>query len=179
EVDVEPPLPYEYRHRLSSLEESVGLCIEMGLDHPVTGDQRIIFSIEPPALIWAVSNVSPSVAPPGKQLLQFFSPVDRDRRNDQAFIEGRTGELIDLAAQVFGDAPDEEWRRVMVVTISSVVPFAGQSGQRRPSIEVPSCRGLFIIGDGVDARGLGGDLATRSALVAEPMVADYLDNRAG
>ncbi|MBU4489172.1 MAG: FAD-dependent oxidoreductase [Actinobacteria bacterium] len=179
EVNIDPPLPDEYRHRLSSLEESVGLCIEMGLSRPVTGERRIAFSVDPPALLWAVSNASPAVAPPGKQLLQFFSPIDKEKRDDRAFIAKRTGELLELVAEAFGASPDEEFRRVMVTTIGGVVPFAGQSRPHRPGIDVPGYDGLFIIGDGVNAGGLGGDLAARSAIVAEPMVADYLDNRAG
>lgn len=175
-VDVEPPLPDEYRRHLSSLEESLGLCIEMGLNRPVTKEKRIIFSVDPPALLWAVSNVSPAVALPGRQLLQFFSPMDRERRGDRSFIELRTAELVDLATEVFGAEPEEDWRRVMVTTIGGVVPFTGQCGPRRPSIEVPGYEGLYIIGDGVNANGLGGDLASRSALVAERMVDDYLSS---
>ena len=174
EVSIDPPLPEEYRHHLSSLQESIGLCIEMGLNTPITKDSRIVFSVDPPALLWAVSNVSPAVAPPGKQLLQFFSPLDNKRRGDKAFIERRTDELIDLAVNAYGRTPDEEFKRVMVTTIGSVVPFAGQSRPHRPGIEVPGYDGLFIIGDGVNASGLGGDLATRSAFQAKRLLDCYL-----
>ncbi len=174
EVDIDHPLPEEYRRRLSSLEESVGLCIEMGLSAPITEDKRIIFSVDPPALLWAVSNISPAVAPPGKQLLQFFSPLDQERRCDKAFIEKRTDELIDLAGEAYGGTPEEEFKRVMVTTIGSVVPFAGQSRPHRPGMDVPGYDGLFLIGDGVNCSGLGGDLAARSAIQAERLLDGYL-----
>ena len=174
EVSVDPPLPEEYRRRLSSLEESLGLCIEMGLSAPITKDRRIIFSVDPPALLWAVSNISPAIAPPGKQLLQFFSPLDHKRRGDKAFIEKRTDELITLAGEAYGGTPDEEFKRVMVTTIGAVVPFTGQSRPNRPAISVPGYDGLYIIGDGVNSRGLGGDLAARSAIQAERLLDGYL-----
>jgi len=174
EIDIDPPLPEVYRKRLSALEDSVGLCIEMGLNTPITKDRRIVFSVGPPALLWAVSNTSPAVAPPGKQLLQFFSPISGKMRGDKAFIERRTDELIDLAVKVYGHTPDEEFKRVMVTTIGSVVPFAGQSRPYRPGISVPGYDGLYIIGDGVNASGLGGDLAARSAIQAERLLNGYL-----
>jgi len=174
EISIDPPLPEEYRRRLSSFEESVGLCIEMGLSAPITKDSRIVLSVEPPALLWAVSNVSPAVAPPDKQLLQFFSPLDHYRCGDKAFVEKRTDELITLAGEAYGGTPDEEFRRVMLTNIGSVVPFAGQSRPHRPGIEVPGYDGLYIIGDGVNSSGLGGDLAARSAFQARRLLGGYL-----
>jgi phytoene dehydrogenase-like protein len=167
EITVDPPLPPDYGERLSSLEESFGLCIEMGLERPVTRDSRIVFALGPPALLWAVSNISPEVAPEGKQLLQFFSPLSRDQAEDGSLVEERETGLVELAEEVFGRPLPEEWRRVMVTTIGGVVPITGQARPDRPGIKVPGYRGLFLIGDGVGSRGLGGDLAARSALDAE------------
>ena len=165
EVEVEPPLADDYRGRLAALEPSAGLCIEMGLGRPVTGDGRIVFSVDPPALIWAVSSISPEVAPAGKQLLQFFSPLDHEQREDRQLVAERETALADLGSRVYGRALDEDWRRVMVTTVGGVVPIVSQSRPHRPAIQVPGYQGLFLIGDGVDAPGLGGDLAARSALM--------------
>lgn len=107
-------------------------------------------------------------------MLQLFSPIDRERRDDKAFIDMRTGELIALADEAYGRTPDEEFKRIMVTTIGSVVPFAGQSRPYRPGIDVPGYDGLYIIGDGVNCSGLGGDLAARSALQARRFLTGYL-----
>ncbi len=173
-VTVDPPLPAEYGRCLASLEESAGLCIEMGLNRPVTPDTRVVFSVDPPALVWAVSNLSPRVAPPGKQLIQFFSPLGPDQQKDERFISDRLDSLVDLGAAVFGGPLDEDWRRHMVTTVGGVVPFTGQARPERPAVEVPGYSGLFLIGDGVCVAGLGGDLAVRSALVAESLVCEYV-----
>ncbi len=173
-VTVEPPLPAGYSRRLASLEESAGLCIEMGLDRPVTQDTRIVFSVDPPALLWAASNLSPRVAPTGKQLLHFFSPLGPDQLEDEHIVEERRDSLIDLAVDVFDGPLEEGWRRQMVTTIGGVVPFTGQGRPGRPTVEVPGYSGLFLVGDGVSVAGLGGDLAARSALVAESLVRKYV-----
>lgn len=171
---VDPALPGEYADSLASLEESTGMLVDIGLRSPVTSDDRLVIALEPPALLWAVSNVSPGVAPPGRQLLQLFSPIGREQKSDGGFVEKRVGELVDLAESIFGGRLDEEWRRVEVSIIVGVVPFTGQSRLERPDIAVPGFRGLFIIGDGVKVPGLGGDMAARSALRAERLVSDYL-----
>lgn len=171
---VEPPLDREYLYRLSKLEESVGICMEIALASPVTEDRRLLFAVEPPILAWAVSNVAPSVAPPGKQLLQLFSPINLDRRTDTAFIEERIDGMLDVTTEMVGADIEDEWRRVMVTTIGGVVPIVGQAFPDRPSIEVPGCPGLFLIGDGVASHGLGGDLAVRSAFDARPIIESYL-----
>lgn len=171
---VEPALPAEYRERLDSLEDVSGVCVDIALRSPVTADRRLILSVEPPALLWAVSNVSPEVAPPGRQLLQLFLPLRKDEEGDVRFVGERVDELVDLASRVFRAELDEEWRRVMTTKVVSVAPFAGQARTSRPGIVVPGVSGMFLIGDGVSAAGLGGDLAARSALEAERMVSGYL-----
>jgi phytoene dehydrogenase-like protein len=174
---VEPGLPSEYAGTLASLEEGTGIFIDIGLESPVTSDDRLVMALEPPALLWAVSNVSPEVAPPGRQLLQLFSPIKNRDRDDDDFKLQRTGELIDLAERVFGGALREEWRRVVVSTIVGVVPFTNQGMHSRPDIPVPGFDGIFLVGDGVRAPGLGGDLAARSAIIAERLVRGCLERK--
>ena len=142
-----------------------------------TLSSRVIFSLDPPALIWAVSNASPSVAPPMKLLLQIFSPLGIEQKDDRDFVEQRVGELVELTTEIFGDFGNEDFRRVMVTAVGGVVPFTGQARPARPKIRVPGYEGLYLIGDGVSAGGLGGDLAANSALDAEPMLHDYLSQQ--
>lgn len=178
DVDLKPPLPPEYAARIRSLESSYGVCIEMGLKERLTEEKRMILSSDPPCLVWATSNVSPRIAPRGKQLLQFFSPIEGKRKDDRDSVTRKVDELLGLGEEVLGGSFREEWRRVMITEIGAVVPVIDQSYPRRPRIRVPRYRGLFMIGDGVRVKGLGGDLATRSAITAQRRVLEYLSRAA-
>ncbi|GEM_PF-1461186 len=171
---VEPELDGSYTEGLRSLEGGSGLCIDIGLEKPVTADSRIVLSPEPPALLWPVSNVSPEVAPDGRQLLQLFSPLEESEASREDIIDERKRMLLLLAGNVYGEDLEVEWRRVMVTPVVSVVPHTTQSRPARPKLVVPGVSGMFLIGDGVSAPGLGGDLAARSALEAERMIRNYL-----
>ena len=174
---IQPALRREYVEYLGSLLESSGLFVDIGLSSPVTEDDRLIMVLEPPALLWAVSNISPEVAPPGRQLLQLFSPLSNGERFNASLIEERTRQLVELAERVFKDSLREQWRRAIASTVVGVAPYTTQSRHLRPDITVPGFRGVFLAGDGVNAPGLGGDLAARSALKAERLVYGYLKRR--
>lgn len=171
---IEPAPPAACTERLASLKSGQGVFIDVGLASPVTTDDRLIITVEPPALLWAVSNLSSEVAPPGRQLLQLFCPLSLQERADESVVQERVTGLVRLAEKVFAGPLEEEWRRVKATTIVGVIPFKDQSVVDRPRIEVPGTRGVFLIGDGVGVAGLGGEMAARSAIEAERLVSDYL-----
>jgi len=175
---VEPGLPLGYAARLAALEEGGGVFVDIGLERPVTDDPRLIISPDPPALVWAVSNIAPEVAPRGRQLLQLFSPIPGSELDDGALVAARVAALTGLAQELFGGDLPEAWRRVKSSLIVSVVPYTDQSRRSRPSVEVPGVEGLYLIGDGVSVPGLGGELAARSALIAARMLRRRAGDRA-
>ncbi|MFH1150041.1 MAG: FAD-dependent oxidoreductase [Actinomycetota bacterium] len=178
-VVFEPALDRDYLQSLAALEGAYGVFVDMGLASPLSDERRLVIALDPSALLWLVSNVSPEVAPPGRQLLQLFSPVRKSESFDAEFVRRRAAELIGLAGEVFGSEPGEEWRRVSSGLITSVVPFTDQSRPHRPGIEVPGVEGAFLIGDGVRIHGLGGDMAARSALEAVGLLESYLATAGG
>lgn len=177
-VKFRPQLEEKYVGFLESLEPAFGLIIDLGLRKPLTRESRVIISIEPPALLWAVSNVEPSLAPPGKQYLQIFTPLRRGEAGNNDLIVERTEGLASFAERVFSSNLDEEWRRVMPTVVTSVAHYTWQSMRERPSIRVPGAPGAFMIGDGVNCHGLGGDLAARSALFCAKILEKWLSKEA-
>ncbi len=112
----------------------------------------------------ATSNIDPSVAPPGKQLLTFFYPKPHaEILNPQA---ARTA-LSQLEMQIntlFPKLPKPEWvRRLALPVVDGAAPTVSQYRQKRLPIQT-AVKGLFLAGDAHQVPGAGGDIAFNAAM---------------
>ncbi|MFO7963842.1 MAG: NAD(P)/FAD-dependent oxidoreductase [Desulfobacterales bacterium] len=129
------------------------------------------------------SNMDPSLAPPGRQLLNFPGVMPDPNGDIKAHVNQRIEELDVIFP---GIAENVLWWDVIkgsgikgysgrfqsdIIGLAQVV---GQVGADRPSITSP-IEGLFHVGADVGKDNIGTELAAESALRAAPIIMDYLE----
>ncbi len=159
-VDAKP------REMLMSLTPVSGISIDYGLKEKITEVSGIILLPGDPYIFGLVtSNIDPSVAPPGRQLMTFTALTSPEEVKDKLKAKAI---LARLEAAISGMFPRKdrniEWRRPLFLPIiDSVELNCNQYRAKRPGPEASGVEGLFLAGDYLGVEGAGGDLAVTSA----------------
>jgi len=142
-------------------------------DRPPTGYQGINIFIPVP------SNMDPALAPPGKQLVNFYGLAPVQSRDWQAWVDYHLGYLTTLYPEV---EKHLLWRDFSTLSrinrcsgrlhpdIIGIAQSVGQTGGDRPDPVTP-VENLFLVGSDVGRDNIGTELAAESAL----RLADILD----
>lgn len=156
-------LPENYCQMLEELKETAGVSIDFGLDESVSTMRSVIITLDPPTLGWFTSNLDPSLAPPDKQMLTTFSPIDADRLEEES--DDCLRELEELYMDIFPKMADRIiWKRQLSTVVNGAELNVDQTRVKRPSIETP-VEDLFLVGDTTNASGVGGEIAFNSARI--------------
>ncbi len=174
----------ELKHSWSGLVVKVALeqkitdmkaCMYMPSDDPVDYYENVKRGVLPDEMnIWvtAPANMSPSLAPPGKQLLCAGSPVPYIPGMDWKPWVERSFQTLE---KLFPDIPKYTlWKDSVTPeqinkwvgkegTVIGIAQCTGQVGKDRPSIE-SSIDGLYFVGSDVGKQAIGVELAAESAM---------------
>ncbi|MEW5947064.1 MAG: FAD-dependent oxidoreductase [bacterium] len=158
-------LPEEFVRTARGMRPTAGVSIDLALRRKISSEKRVIAALEPPSLAWFVSNVSPSIAPEGRQLLTLFSPLMAEELSSNAAV----GEAFDrLEGFYFHNFPQLQknilWKRRMKLIVTGAELNTECSLKKRPGIEATGVKGLCLAGDTVGVPGAGGEIAARSAI---------------
>jgi phytoene dehydrogenase-like protein len=154
------------RELLTSLTPTAGVCIDFALDSPVTDTKKIIITYgDPFNYAMAVSNLDPTLAPQGKQLLAFAQIARAEDMADPARAEEIARDLERTAYEIFPDIPEKLlWKREIKLTmINSAQVNYRQHRDARPDSQYTGIPGLYLAGDALAMPGGGGDLSVASA----------------
>jgi len=168
--DLAPLLPSQERgckqlvRQATSIRPTAGVSIDLGLSSPVTDAPGLIVSTDPFVLGQATSNIDPSVAPPGKQLLTFYYPLPPKEVKNRRQAEAALDSLIQLIRRMFPRVKDKvEWeRRLILPVVDGAAPTITQHRRRRLPLQTP-VKGLYLAGDAHQAPGAGADIAFNAA----------------
>jgi phytoene dehydrogenase-like protein len=165
----------EWPRRLREIIPTAGISLDLCLGRRVTDLTGLILSLEPPFFAAFPSNLEPSLAPPGKQLATFFSPIEPERLRDGRVLGQRESDLRKAADAMFPGifAAVEHERRLVLPIVDGALPMVGQSWEDRPPCRT-SIPGLFFAGDWTAGRGAGSDIAFHSAMKAADLVEERL-----
>jgi phytoene dehydrogenase-like protein len=169
---IEAPIIFRnVRHR--ALEGLAEMMQGLVSDRPPEGYRGINSFIPVP------SNMDPSLAPPGMQLVNFYGLAPVESRDWNAWVRYHLGYL-------FGLYPDLKkhliWYDFSTLNrirgcssrfhpdIIGIVQSLGQTGRKRPSPATP-VRNLFLVGSDVGRDNIGTELAAESALRVADMLA--------
>jgi phytoene dehydrogenase-like protein len=152
--------------RCRGLRPTAGFVLDYGLERRVSEDSGLLYLREPPSFGMFTSNLEPSLAPAGKQLLTWFCPHEQGLVRDAAKAKVFESEL---EASLFRAIPGLEtavgWRRAMRLPVVDGVEInVAQTRDRRPGPTLPGVRDLFLVGDSTAADGAGGDVGQESVL---------------
>ena len=142
------------------------MVLDYGLKRKVSKDSGLWYLFDPMSFGMFTSNLCPSVAPSGKQLLTWLQPTEPEEMADK-----ETAKKIEtkLEESIFGFFPGledaVEWRRAMHLTmVDGVEVNINQHRGKRPGYAVPGIDNLFLVGDSLKGPGAGGDVGHESVL---------------
>ena len=169
-------LPLDFLERADSLVPTAGISLEAALSSPVSERRGLLVTADPLSMGQFTSNLDPSAAPPGKQLLSWFYPLPRRLLDDREALREEEERLRVLLQEMFPGLRERvEWERVMRLRmVDGFLPSPRQSRPHRPGFRVEGLENLFVAGDGTAAEGTRGDAAFNSAVEASKLVRSYL-----
>lgn len=148
------------------LTPTAGVSIDLGFSAPVTDAPGFIVSADPFVMGQVTSNIDPTVAPPGKQLLTFYYPRPQAEILNLQAARSALRQLDALINTLFPKLPKPEWvRRLALPVVDGAAPTVSQYRHKRLPIQT-AIKGLFLTGDAHQVPGAGGDIAFNAAMVS-------------
>jgi phytoene desaturase len=165
-----------FADKCNSIIPTAGISVDLCLSNKISEVDGIILTGEPMTMGQFTSNIDPSTAPEGKQLVTWYYPLPVEMMDDHDKVEVEQRRLIELLEKMFPGLIDNvEWERMLrLKMVDGYEPRIGQTEKDRPGIKVPGVENLFLAGDVVSAPGNGGDVAFASAVEAAHAVLAYL-----
>jgi phytoene dehydrogenase-like protein len=169
-------LPLDFLEKAESLVPTAGISLEAALSSPVSGRRGLLVTAEPLTMGQFTSNIDPSTAPSGKQLLSWYYPLPAALMKDGDAVQAEEQRLRELLEEMFpGMREKTEWERAMRLgRVDGFLPSPSQSRPHRPGFRVAGLENFFVAGDGTGAEGTGGDAAFDSALRVSRLALEFL-----
>jgi phytoene dehydrogenase-like protein len=154
--------------KCSGLLPTAGVFVDIALSSPIGDCTGLLYSYNPHVFGMITSNMEPSVAPAGKQLITMFYPTTVDDIRNPAVFRRRKEELWGAVKRFFpGIDSHVLWKREVGLTmVDGTEVNIHQTESDRPGIEVQGIRNLYLVGDSVSAPGAGGDVGNEAVLQA-------------
>lgn len=162
--------------RKCALVPTAGISVDLCLDRVVSDLDGFIIAADPVILGHFTSNIDPETAPKGKQLGTFVYVMASEEMDDRGAVEKAEKRFMGMLDEMFPGILDRvEWQRVLhLKMVDGFEPRVGQTPKDRPDTVVPGVDNLFLAGDCVSTRGMGGDVAFTAGVAAAGAVMEYL-----
>lgn len=162
----------ERERRYGGLLPTAGVFADIALSSHIGDCTGLLYSYNPHAYGMITSNIEPSVAPAGKQLVTMFYPTAVDDITNPTVFRRRKEELWWAVKRFFPGIDDHVlWKREVGLTmVDGTEVNIDQTESDRPGVQVPGIRNLFLAGDSVAAPGAGGDVGNESVLLAYRLI---------
>ncbi len=173
-------LPIKFVKTARELIPTAGISLDVGLRERVSDKDGLLVTSDPVSMGQFTSNIDPSMAPEGKQLLSWYYPLPLPWVKNQEKAKQEEERLRDLLGRMFpGIWEAAEWERPMRLSmVDGFLPRPGQTREDRPDFTIPSLDNFFLCGDTTRAEGTGGDTAFNSAIHVSRLVDEYLEGAA-
>ncbi|MBA0909077.1 MAG: FAD-dependent oxidoreductase [Nitrosarchaeum sp.] len=127
--------------------------------------------------IFFISNITPSVSPPGEHLIITGTPVHPSVADDPKKIKTIVDDMKKEISSIYPKFTSSLlWERPMAwKLVESVVKEPGMVWKSKMPHEIPGIKGLFFVGDSTISYGIGTDSAAHSSLLCYPKIISYLD----
>jgi protoporphyrinogen oxidase len=126
--------------------------------------------------IFFISNITPSVSPPGEHLIIAGTPVDPSTVEDPKKIKKIVEDMKSEITKIYPKFKKALlWERPMAWSlVESVAKEPGLVWKSKMPHEVPGVKGLFFVGDSTISYGIGTDSAAHSSILCLPKIQSYL-----
>lgn len=126
--------------------------------------------------IFFISNITPSVSPPGEHLIIAGTPVSPEVTDDPNAIKNIVDKMKSEITAIYPKFDsDLIWERPMAwKLVESVVKEPGKVWKSKMPHQIPGIDGLFFVGDSTVSYGIGTDSAAHSSLLCYPKIESFL-----
>lgn len=126
--------------------------------------------------IFFISNITPSVSPPGEHLIIAGTPVDPAVTTDSKKIQNIVDNMKKEISAIYPNFNSSLlWERPMAWSlVESVVKEPGLVWKSKMPHQIPGIEGLFFVGDSTISYGIGTDSAAHSSILCMPKIQSYL-----
>jgi phytoene dehydrogenase-like protein len=126
--------------------------------------------------IFFISNITPSVSPPGEHLIIAGTPVPSDDTDNPQKIKDIVKKMKQEISSIYPSFNSELiWERPMAwKLVESVVKEPGKVWKSKMPHQIPGIEGLFFVGDSTISYGIGTDSAAHSSILCTPKIESYL-----
>ena len=126
--------------------------------------------------IFFISNITPSVSPPGEHLIIAGTPVDSSIVGDSKKINETVQNMKTEISSIYPEFKSSlMWERAIAwKLVESVVKEPGMVWKSKMPHQIPGIDGLFFVGDSTVSYGIGTDSAAHSSLLCYPKIDKFL-----
>ena len=126
--------------------------------------------------IFFISNITPSVSPPGEHLIIAGTPVSPSVTDDPKKIKQIVEEMKKEISSIYPDFNSSLiWERPMAwKLVESVVKEPGMVWKSKMPHQIDGISGLFFVGDSTISYGIGTDSAAHSSILCLPKINSFL-----
>lgn len=131
--------------------------------------------------IFFISNITPSVSPPGEHLIIAGTPVDPSVADDPKQIKQIVQLMKTEISSIYPDFNSSlMWERPMAwKLVESVVKEPGMVWKLKMPHQISGIEGLFFVGDSTVRYGIGTDSAAHSSILCQPKIESFLQVKTG
>ena len=153
----------EVHFALSKKIDSRQVVFPMGKDYASKG-------------IFFISNITPSVSPPGEHLLIVGTPIKPEETDNPLRIKEIVTQMKQELSEIYPEFDSALlWERAMAwKLVEAVVKEPGLVWKNKMPHSVENVDGLFFVGDSTISYGIGTDSAAHSSILAHPKIMEYL-----
>ncbi len=128
--------------------------------------------------VFFISNITPSVSPPGEHLIIAGTPVEPSVTESSQKIKDIVNKMKEEISAIYPDFTSSLlWERPMAwKLVESVVKEPGLVWKSKMPHQIPGISGLFFVGDSTISYGIGTDSAAHSSILCEPLILSHLKN---
>jgi prolycopene isomerase len=126
--------------------------------------------------IFFISNITPSVSPPGEHLIIAGTPVEPSVTDDPKKISKIIDDMKKEINMIYPNfLTSLIWEKPMAWNlVESVVKEPGLVWKAKMPHQIPNVKGLFFVGDSTISYGIGTDSAAHSSILCLPKIQSYM-----
>ena len=140
--------------------------------------RQVVFPVGPYTTkgIFFISNITPSVSPPGEHLIIAGTPVSPSVTENPKKIHEIVAKMKKEISSIYPDFNSSLiWERPMAwKLVESVVKEPGMVWKSKMPHQIDGISGLFFVGDSTISYGIGTDSAAHSSILCVPKITSFL-----
>ncbi|MBD3351766.1 MAG: NAD(P)-binding protein, partial [Candidatus Lokiarchaeota archaeon] len=169
-------LPDNLKEFIDSLTPTVGVSFDFALESKIYNEKSFLYTENPNGYGIFLSNLDDSIVPKHEEIFKAFIPLSPKRYDDKKYVRENIAKARDYIYDLF---PKLERNVIFeeVVThdlVDSTQINTEQYKDARPNPRDSGLKGVYLVGDYINAYGSGGELAYNSVLKAFKQIKEDL-----